>query len=1010
MLDVARLGSGIPLVARDRELDRLRAAFDQAAGGTAAAVLVSGDAGVGKTRLTDELAALARNKGGLVLTGRCLDAGETGLPYLPFAEAMTQLPDRERQVTEHPALVRLFPDLTPPGAPPPAGSRGLSVHNSLAPGVNGPLGNQTEQDIGQLQLFDGVHALLTDLAVETPVVLVLEDLHWADGSTRRLLSFLVARMREQRLLIVATYRSDDLHRRHPLRPLLAELVRLPALERLDLTPFSAADSRVFVSALADDLPEDLLREVAGRSEGNAFFAEELVAAYTEDGDRLPSTLVDVLLSRVERLSEHAQQVIRVASVAGRQAPHARLLAVSELSESVLEGALREAVQHHVLVAKKDHWVDVYAFRHALLREAVYGELLPGERVRLHAAYARELAAERGQRGAAAALAHHSLESHALPQALAASIEAAKEAKHSGAPTEALHHTEQALKLWDAVSPDERPPDADEGQLLRRASFLAGSSGEPERAVAFGRSAVKIADRDGDVKMAAMTRWRLASALFVIEGREHEAREVIERAWSLMEDQPASAEKAWLAATYAAILRGMREPDKAATFAELAVADGRATGELGGEADALITLAALDEGKGRVKESRERLQEAMRLAMEDKSPNVELRARHYLGINVYEQGQVGEAVGIIEEGVERAKANGLTWGTYGFELRAMKVLACYAHGDWDASEAAAEPPGRRVSSTVSARLAAVGSYVMVGRGRLTEAAKLAAELRTEWHRDFQIGSNMGAVGAELALWQGRPEQGVTHVREALEWAARVGGQWALIGIRLSALGIALYAEVADRAARRRAEPERAAAVEEGTRLVEHARKTAEFGRPRTGSLGPEGSAWLARAEAEGSRLRGENDPDLWQAAVDAFGYGAVYEQAICRWRRAEALLGADRRDEAAEDLRAADEVAERLGARPLRDGVRRLARRGRLTIGAGPAPRETLDPFTPRERSVLRLVALGRTNRQVGEELFISEKTVSVHLSRIMAKLGANRRAEAVALAYDRGLLEEGAKS
>jgi DNA-binding CsgD family transcriptional regulator len=299
--------------------------------------------------------------------------------------------------------------------------------------------------------------------------------------------------------------------------------------------------------------------------------------------------------------------------------------------------------------------------------------------------------------------------------------------------------------------------------------------------------------------------------------------------------------------------------------------------------------------------------------------------------------------------------------------------------------------------------------MVGRGRLTEAAKLAAELRTEWHRDFQIGSTMGAVGAELALWQGRPEQGVTHVRDALEWAARVGGPWSLIGIRLSALGVALFAEVADRAARRRAEPERAAAVEEGMRLVEHARKTAEFGRPRTGSLGPEGMAWLARAEAEGSRLRGENDPDLWQAAVDGFGYGANYEQAVCRWRRAEALLGADRRDEAASDLRAADEVAEQLGARPLRDGIRRLARRGRLTVGSGPAPREALDPFTPRERSVLRLVALGRTNRQVGEELFISEKTVSVHLSRIMAKLGATRRAEAVALAYDRGLLEESAK-
>jgi DNA-binding CsgD family transcriptional regulator len=313
---------------------------------------------------------------------------------------------------------------------------------------------------------------------------------------------------------------------------------------------------------------------------------------------------------------------------------------------------------------------------------------------------------------------------------------------------------------------------------------------------------------------------------------------------------------------------------------------------------------------------------------------------------------------------------------------------------------------RVSSTVSARLAAVGSYVMVGRGRLAEAARLAAELRSEWNRDFQIGATMGAVGAELALWQGRPDEGAKLVREALEWAERIGGQWVLVNIRLGALGATLYAELAERATRRKDEAARSAAVSEGSRLVELARKTARYGLPRTGSIGPEGLAWIARAEAEESRLRGASDPALWQRAVDAFDYGAVYEQAICRWRLGEALLGAERRDEATAVLRLADEVAARLDARPLRDALRKLARRGRIALTDGVEPREALDPFTPRERSVLRLVAVGRTNRQVGDELFISEKTVSVHLSRIMAKLGATRRAEAVAIAYDRGLLEE----
>ncbi|WP_414638408.1 helix-turn-helix transcriptional regulator [Actinophytocola sp.] len=1006
---VARLGSGIPLVARDREMSRLRAAFDQAAAGTPAAVLISGDAGVGKTRLTEELAALARAKDALALTGRCLDAGETGLPYLPFVEAMSEVPDRERAVRAHPALARLLPDaVLPSGEQAGGGPPGVAA---VVAGVGARTTGRAEQDVGQLQLFDAVYALLTDLAAESPVVLVLEDLHWADASTRRLLAFLVSRLREQRLLIVATYRSDDLHRRHPLRPLLAELVRLPATERLELTPFDEADSRRFVTALAEELlPEDAMRTVAGRSEGNAFFAEELLAAYTEDGESMPATLVDVLLARVERLSEQAQRVVRVASVAGRRVRHATLAEVAELSDTELEEALREAVQHHVLVAMQEERsgipTEVYAFRHALLREAVYGDLLPGERVRLHSAYARRLAGPHTRRGMAAALAHHSMESHQLPQALAASIAAAQEAKQAGAPAESLHHLERALKLWDAVPDAERPAGVDEAYLLRKASLVAGSSGEPERALAFAKHAVKLADRSADPEVAAMTRRRLASALFVVEGREEEAREAIEKAWELVKDLPATCEKAWVLAVYAGILRGLREPAEARTFAELAVRDARAAGEPGVEADALITLGALDEAEGRIDQSRERLREAQRLATSDDAPNVELRARHYLGMNYYEQADLDEAVQIIDAGVERAKRTGLTWGTYGFELRAMKVTVRYARGDWDESEAAAEPPGRRVSSTVSARLAAVGSHVMIGRGRLAEAARLAADLKPEWSRDFQIGAAMGPASAELAFWQGRPEDGVADVREALDWAERVGGEWMMVGIRLAALGVALCAELGERAARRREEDGRRAATDEGERLAEHARNTARYGRPRTGTLGPEGKAWLARAEAELSRLHGESSPKLWQAAVDAFGYGAVYEQAVCRWRLGEALLRADERDAAAAELRAAAEVADRLRARPLLDAIRRLARRARVSLGDGPAPRETLDPFTPRERSVLGLVALGRTNRQVGEELYISEKTVSVHLSRIMAKLGATRRAEAVAIAYDKGLLEE----
>jgi DNA-binding NarL/FixJ family response regulator len=132
---------------------------------------------------------------------------------------------------------------------------------------------------------------------------------------------------------------------------------------------------------------------------------------------------------------------------------------------------------------------------------------------------------------------------------------------------------------------------------------------------------------------------------------------------------------------------------------------------------------------------------------------------------------------------------------------------------------------------------------------------------------------------------------------------------------------------------------------------------------------------------------------------------VYSQALARFRLAEAMLGADDRDGAAKELEAVAETTTRLGAEPLARAAADLARRGRLTVAGLAGERDHVDPFTPRERAVLALVALGRTNREVGQELYISEKTVSVHLSRIMAKLGASRRAEAVATAYERGLLD-----
>ncbi|HZE40006.1 MAG TPA: AAA family ATPase, partial [Stackebrandtia sp.] len=520
--DVPRLGAGVPLIARRAELHTLTQAWRSARSGRPSVVLVSGDAGVGKSRLLAELSTLVTDDAGIVLTGRCLDTTDAALPYLPFAEIVGEVADRDPAVIDaHPALSRMLP------------GRGERDGHPA-----------DERDLGRLQLFDAVHAALSRFSAEHPVVIAIEDLHWADRSSRDLLAFLASRLSGQRLLVVGTYRADDLHRRHPLRPLLAELVRLPVTERLHLDPFSTSDARDFVRALADeDLSEDTIARIAERCEGNAFVAEELVSASGDDA--VPRELAEVLLARAERLSPNAQQAVRLASVIGKSFGHDRISGASSLSAAELDDALREAVQHNILVMDAS---DDYAFRHALLREAVYTDLLPGERSRLHHDIAAALARTDGC--VAAELAHHAMASHDSPGALAASVRAAKEADEVSAPAETLSHVERALQLWHSVNDPEHLAGTDELELTVWAAAAAAASGEPDRAIAHSRSAIRMIDSHGDTRRAVEVRRAYARYLLTLENTEQRAYDTALEAWELVAEAEPSTEKAWVQAILA----------------------------------------------------------------------------------------------------------------------------------------------------------------------------------------------------------------------------------------------------------------------------------------------------------------------------------------------------------------------------------------------------------------------------------------------------------------------------
>ncbi|MCF6745935.1 LuxR family transcriptional regulator [Blastococcus sp. KM273128] len=986
-----------PLVGRADELARLLAQVERAVAGRACATLLAGDAGVGKTRLLDELGRRAAERGLRVLTGHCVDLGDVGLPYLPFVDLLRPLaadPELVPSARSNPVLTGFLAGHPGAVVPVPPPGEGLDLGRPL-PHRASP----QPVDDGRLQLFESVAALLCELSAAGPLLVVLEDVHWADRSSRDLLRYLLARLVDEPVAVVASYRADDLHRRHPLRPLLAELVRLPGVERLDLAPLPDAAVGDLVRGLASaGLPESTVEDVVARAEGNAFYAEELLAAGLQ-GEALPLALADVLLARVEQRSPAAQRVLRVAAVAGRRVRHELVAAIGELTADELERALAEVVHHHLLVVSHD---GRYRFRHALLREAVLTDLLPGERVRLHAAIAGYLATH-PEAGTAAERAHHARESNDLPGAFTASLEAASDACCVGAPAEQLQHLEAALALWPAVPDAATRAGRDQVALLVETAAAARTSGELHRAAGLLRAALELVGPDGDPVTRARLHYTLAQALVRVEDHSGGYRES-SAAMALVPAEPPSELRTWAAATHARMcfsLNLLAEGDAAAEEA-LAAAD-----VLG--LDAAWSDTAVSQVRSRpatdVGAVRRRLAEALERGRRSDDVDVEMRAWFNLAVDRFEAGDVPGAVALTAEATERARALGVEWATYPAGLRHLRVTALYTVGEWDASLAEADALARVPEMAAHVRAAAL--LVLVGRGDPAARDRLAwaRSLVERVNAHYLLSLVTGAAEIDLAAWAGDAARAVDV---AVATSARLREVWRFDHLGVLRLVATALGAAADAAAAARLVGDRPTAdgwVHRGEELVEMARSAVEVFERSVGGMGVEGLAWRARVDAEHARLTGKAAPELWQAAVEAFGYGHVYEQARSRRRLAEALLATDDRAGAAVEARAAHEVAVRLGATPLREAVEALVRRGRLDVDLpGVRPVDPAAVLTPREQSVLALLAKGRTNRQIGAELYISEKTASVHVSNILAKLGASGRTEAVAIAAARGLL------
>ena len=976
------------LVGRDDELARVDPLLEAAGSGDGRVLLLGGDAGIGKTRLLGAIHDRARSRGFTVLSGGCVDLGAVSVPFTPVAQAVRQLRREVGDAAVQEVLGAAADDLAPllPGLP-----------------VRGS-GDQPEPG----QVFEAIVALLEGLADSSPVVLSIEDAQWADQSTRDLLTLLVHTVTGTSVLLVVTFRTDDLHRRHPLRGFLADAERHPSSTRIDLAPLSRPEVDDLLTGIAGrHLDAGVLDSVWQRSEGNPFYAEEL---YIADGccDVMPESLGDAMRARIARLTDEHQALLRVAAAVGREVDDALLDDLSDLPRDTYNQLLRDLVGDSILVPDDRG----YRFRHALLQEVVYDELLPGERVALHRRIAERLTGAAGverltggeTRSTAGEVAHHWFQARRLPEALSASVEAGLAAEAMGAPADALAHFERALEVWDSV-----PDAADRSplpwlELVEHAESAADLSGQFARCIALARTAVDAVDPAEDPTRAALTRSRLGRALFLAD--QPGSIEQLEEAVAMAPVDPPTRERALVLAVHAQLLMLMGRLDEGLVAGREALAVALQTGDRRVEGHARNTIGTVLSNQGDGDAGIAELRTALEIAKETGQPSDLGRAYVNLTHALSEHACWDEVLEVSREALPTMHRNG-TDRTHGVYAEFNVIAALVAVGHWD--DAAAS------ERTLQSRLPS-GHWGYFGvsaftsdRGELDRARETIARAGSLPEHDTAVLQGLTTftnARVALAIWEGRPGDVRAMVSELLDRLppSIIGWETGQLLWRATWAEADLAQELRARRAQDGAlELPRAVADE----MLELGRQVLDPNAPLGGSSAGRGFAeHLALVVCERERLDDEDTVEGWLAAADGVeGVGQVFPATYARFRAAEVAVRDGDRKRAGELVHPVLEVARSLGAAPLLDRATSLVARARLDAATSEeleAPGASLG-LSARERQVLELVAEGLTNRQIAEALYISPKTASVHVSNILAKLGVSGRVEAAAVAHRLGI-------
>ncbi|MHA6695345.1 helix-turn-helix transcriptional regulator [Homoserinimonas sp. A520] len=942
------------MIGRDRELRQLLAVLAEALEGVPRAVVVAGEAGIGKTRLLAEFQVQA-SASARILVGQCVDLGAAGVPYAPIISVLRSLvqqagadavlaaagPGRE-------ALTLLLPELT------------VRPADRAAAGLE--------------RLHEMVAVILETFARDQPIVVVIEDLHWVDSASLTALQFLLNAVTAGRIMLLLSYRSDDVSRGHPLRAFLSNAERARVLTRIQLGRLGFAEVEAQARGILGTQPDpDTLAGVFERSEGVPFFVEELV---DRDCVGLPDTLRDLLLARYDRLSDAAQYLLRMLSAGGMRVSHRLLAAVFEQptpgrTPSDLDAAAREAVSANVLETEEDS----YTFRHALVREAIEADLLPGERARFHTGFAEAL--EAAGDCSSSEVAQHWFAAGNPARAFPSALTAMTDAKHAYAYATAAQLGERALSLWDQVPDAEEVAGRTRVDLLAKTASALRNAGDGERALAMVDVAIDEYDSDG-VTLARLLRDK---ANYLGQIAQAGSVLLLERALELV--PPGVNERLRVSLLNALAGRLMLEGDLGrALDAATQAAELAATLDVPAQASVAANVAGLCKAHlGRVEEGLAQLDSARPLAQGD--PGAMLRYRVNASDLRFHLGQYEWALAIAEKGMQRARELGVE-RVSGVILAANAIEPLIALGRWDRAEQLTD---RMLALAPSAGfklfLQQSKLSMLLRRGHVEAAYAQYREWRQALIRGGQAETQNrfgnARVLAELLLECGDLDGALEQVAFLLDTRHRPLPAY---GVPLLAVAARVLAACRDSGAA--LPPEFATGESRLRALMESMRSW------------PTWPVWNSQFEAE---LATEHQVEAWALAAERAPDGTAWLVPYSLFRLGQAQTTAGNRTAGQDSLRAAVAAARELGAGLIVDRATAFAERAGLVLADQQPVRASAGlQLTARERQVLELVEEGLSNRQIGERLFISSKTASVHVSAILRKLGAATRTEAAVLA------------